>query len=50
MAQLRFKNISRAAYAKRLAELAEGTVKPGRWQTVADTRTIAAWRPGLATA
>ncbi len=50
MAQLRFKDVPRAEYSKRLAELAEGMVKPGRWQAVSDTRTIAAWRPGLAAA
>ena len=50
MAQLRFKDVPRAEYSKRLAELAEGMVKPGRWQAIADTRTIAAWRPGAATA
>jgi len=50
MAQLRFKQIPRAEYSKRLATLAEGTVKPGHWEAIADTRTLAAWRPGAATA
>ena len=47
-AQLGFKDIPRAEYAEWLSKFGADTVKPGRWETSADARTVAAWRPAAA--
>ena len=46
MARLGFKDVPRAQYSRWLAELGEGTVRPGHWEAVADASSVAAWRPG----
>jgi leucyl/phenylalanyl-tRNA--protein transferase len=40
MARMRFKEMPRAEYLRRLATLADGTVRPGRWEVVADARAV----------
>lgn len=44
-AQMGFRDMPRAEYLRQLAVLAEETVHPGRWETEADPKAVADWRP-----
>jgi leucyl/phenylalanyl-tRNA---protein transferase len=45
-AQMGFCEMPRPEYLRRLSVLAEETVRTGRWDAEADTKTVADWRPG----
>jgi leucyl/phenylalanyl-tRNA---protein transferase len=44
-AQMGFQEMPRAEYLRQLSALAEGTVRPGRWEAEADSKAVADWRP-----
>lgn len=44
-AQMGFHEMPRAEYLRRLSTLADGVVRPGRWEAEADSKTVADWRP-----
>ena len=44
-AQMGFREIPRAEYLRRLANLANRPVREGRWETELDPKAVADWRP-----